>query len=172
MSRGRSSAYWAGNRYTDAGAEPDPSAPLVDLPSKVAQRFRALREGLLALDGVAEHVRFMGESWRWAWEYGVGNRKLCWLHFVRDRLSVTFTLGEGEEDRLGRGGRIAAVVATAISEGQKTGPVKWCWLELDDARAVEAFLRVAARKAEWLAERPRLQRSARARSKRNLDDDA
>lgn len=170
MSRGRSSAYWAGNRYNDAAAEPIPSAPLKDLPVKVGERFRALRDRLLALDDVAENVRYMGESWRWAWEYGVGNRKLCWVHFVRDQLSVTFTLGEGEEDRLGRGGRIAGVIASSIAEGQKTGPVKWCWLELEDKRAVEAFLRVAARKAEWLAERPRPQRSPRARPKPTADD--
>ncbi|MEO7986597.1 MAG: DUF3788 family protein [Gemmatimonadales bacterium] len=171
MSRGRSSAYWAGNRYADPNAEPIPSAPLEALPGRVAERFRVLRTGLLALTDVAEHVRFMGESWRWAWEYGVGNRKLCWVHFVRDQLSVTFTLGEGEEDRLSRAGRVAAVIAGAIAEGQKTGPVKWCWLDLEDQRAVDAFLRVAARKAEWLAERPRPQRSSRAKPRRAGDDD-
>lgn len=172
MTQGRSSAYWAGNRYADPDQEPNPSAPLKDLPPQVAERFRALRTGLLALDEVGENVRFMGASWRWAWEYAVGNRKLCWLHFIGDQLSATFTLGEGEEERLQRAGRMPATIARAIAEGQKTGPVKWCWLVLDDKRVVESFVRMAARKAEWLAERPRPQRSPRARLRRSPTDDA
>ncbi len=171
MSRGRSSGYWSGNRYTDPAVEPDVAAPLDDLPPSVAERFRALRTGLLALDEVAETVRFMGESWRWAWEYGVGNRKLCWAHFIGDRVTVTFTLSDGEEDRLRRGVRLASVIVRAIDEGQRTGPVKWCWLELDDRRAVDAFLRLAAQKAQWLAERPRPQRSPRARPRKAAGDD-
>lgn len=171
MSRGRSSAYWSGNRYGDTAEEPPATAPLKDLPAQAAARFRALRTGLLALD-VAETVRFMGESWRWAWEYGVGNRKLCWAHFIGDQMTVTFTLSDGEEDRLRRGPRLAAAITRAIEEGQRTGPVKWCWLELDERRTVDAFLRLAGRKAEWLAERPRPQRSPRARPRKAAGDDA
>jgi hypothetical protein len=172
MTRGRSAAYWSGNRFPNAEEEPVPTAPLKQLPSPLAERFRVLRTGLLDLDDVAENVRFMGDSWRWAWEYGVGNRKLCWVHFIRDQISVTFTLSDGEEDRLRRGTRVAAVIARAIDEGQRTGPVKWCWLELDERRTVDAFLRLAARKAAWLGERPRPQRSPRARPRRTGNDDA
>jgi hypothetical protein len=172
MSRSRSPAYWAGNRYADPAEEPKPSAPLKDLEGATAERFRALRAGLLALEGVAESVRFMGESWRWAWEYGVGNRKLCWLHIVGDQISVTFTLSDGEEDRLNRSGRVAGVIARAIEEGQRTGPVKWCWLEFEDRRSIDAFVRLAAKKAEWLGERPRPQRAPRARPRRSTGDDA
>lgn len=172
MSRGRSPAYWSGNRYALDTEAPAPTAPLKDLPTQASGRFRALRTGLLALDDVAETVRFMGESWRWAWEYGVGNRKLCWAHFIGDQISVTFTLSDSEEDRLRRGPRMAAVLARAIDEGQRTGPVKWCWLDLDERRTIEAFLRLAARKAAWLAERPRPQRSPRARPRRGAGSDS
>ena len=92
MSRNRSSAYWAANRYGDEAAEPAPTAPLHDLPAAAAARFKLLRAGLSELAGVAEAVRYMGASWRWAWEYGVGNRKLCWVHVIGDALSVTFTM--------------------------------------------------------------------------------
>ncbi len=140
MSQGRSNAYWAGNRYGDAAEEPMPTAPLKDLPPPVAERFRALRTGLLALDDVAENVRFMGTSWRWAWEYGVGNRKLCWVHFIGDQLSATFTLSEGEEDRLRRAAPAwPGRSQRPIAEGQKTGPVKWCWLDLEDQRVGRGF---------------------------------
>ena len=162
----RSSAYWAGNRYADPAQEPDPAAPLHDLPAPVAARFRALREGLRRLPGVGESVRYMGQSWRWAWEYGVGNRKLCWVHVIGDALSATFTMSDSEEDRLGRAGRIPADVARAIAEGQRTGPLKWCWLPLDDRRSVDTFLRLAGRKAEWLAERPTPQRAPQLRARR------
>jgi hypothetical protein len=165
MSRHRSSAYWAANRYSDEAVEPAPTAPLQDLPAAAAARFKLLRAGLTELAGVAESVRYMGASWRWAWEYGVGNRKLCWVHVIRDALSATFTMSDSEEDRLGRAGRIPADVARAIAEGQRTGPLKWCWVPLDDRRAVETFLRLAARKAEWLAERPAPHRSPQLRAR-------
>ena len=172
MTRSRSSAYWAANRYADEAAEPAPTAPLKDLPAAPAARFRALRTGLLALGGVAESVRYMGASWRWAWEYGVGNRKLCWIHVVGDALSATFTMSDAEEDRLGRVGRVPADIVRAIDEGQRTGPLKWCWLPLDDRRAVDAFLRFAARKAEWLAERPAPHRAPQLRARRRSAEDA
>jgi hypothetical protein len=96
----------------------------------------------------------------------VGNRKLCWVHVVGDALSTTFTMSESEEDRLRKAGRVPADVLRAIAEGQRTGPVKWCWLALDDRRAVDSFLRLAGRKAEWLAERPAPHRAPQLRPRR------
>jgi hypothetical protein len=171
MTRGRSSAYWAANRYSDEAVEPAPTAPLSDLPAAAAARFKSLRAGLASLDGVAEAVRYMGTSWRWAWEYGVGNRKLCWVHVVGYGLSATFTLSDAEEDRLRRAGRVPADVARAIEEAQRTGPLKWCWLPLDDRRAVDRFLRFAERKAGWLGERPTPHRSPQLRARRKASGD-
>jgi hypothetical protein len=156
---GRSSAYWKSNLYTDSAVEPTPTAPLTDLPANAAERFRALRTGLLEIDGVSEQVRFMGPTWQWAWEYGIGNRKLCWLHFMRGGIDVTFTLSESEEGRLSKGPKLSGALARAILEGQRTGPVKWCWLDLADRRSADAFLSFARRKADWLAERPTLRRA-------------
>jgi hypothetical protein len=161
---GRSNAYWTSNRYTDAAVEPIVTAPLEDLPAGDAARFRAFREGLMQIEGVTEQVRFMGSTWQWAWEYAVGNRKLCWLHFMRGGVDVTFTLSENEEGRLSKGPKIGGALARAILEGQRTGPVKWCWLELADRRVADAFLSLARRKAEWLAERPALRRTPRRTS--------
>jgi hypothetical protein len=158
---GRSNAYWASNLYTDPEVEPVATAPLQDLPANAAARFRWVRAELMELEGVAEQVRFMGPTWQWAWEYSIGNRKLCWLHFMRAGVDVTFTLSENEEGRLAKGPKIAGALARAILEGQRTGPVKWCWLELADRRSAEAFLSLARRKAEWLGERPALKRSPR-----------
>jgi hypothetical protein len=166
MTQHRSGAYWAANRYADESVEPPATAPLEALPAAAAARFKAIRDGLRALDGVAEVVRYMGASWRWAWEYGVGNRKLCWVHVVGDALSTTFTMSEVEEDRLRKAGRAPADVLRAIAEGQRTGPLKWCWLPLDDKRAVDSFLRLAGRKAEWLAERPAPHRAPQLRPRR------
>jgi hypothetical protein len=165
---GRSSAYWSTNLYTDPSVEPLPTAPLEDLPASAAARFQMLRESLLQIDGVAEQVRFMGPTW----EYGLGNRKLCWLHFMRGGLDVTFTLSDSEESRLSKGPKIAGALARSIVEGQRTGPVKWCWLELPDRRAAEAFLGLARRKAGWLTERPTLKRSPRAQATGSEDAEA
>ena len=166
MTQQRSSAYWSANRYADEAVEPAAAAPCKDLPAAAAARFKALRDGLTALPGVAEAVRYMGTSWRWAWEYGVGNRKLCWIHVVGDGLSATFTMSDAEEDRLRKAGRVPAEIARAIEAGQRTGPLRWCWLALDDKRGVETFLRLAGRKAEWLGERPAPHRVPQLRSRR------
>jgi len=172
MTRARSSAYWAANRYHDEATPPAPGAPLKELPAAAAARFKLLRSGLTALDGVAESVRYMGASWRWAWEYAVGNRKLCWVHVVGDTLSATFTMSDAEEDRLARAGRVPADIRRAIDEGQRTGPLRWCWLPLDDRRSVDTFLRLAGRKAEWLAERPTPQRAPQLRARRRASGGA
>jgi hypothetical protein len=171
MSQQRSSAYWAANRYADEAVEPDATAPCTDLPPAAGARFKALRDGLRVLPGVAETVRYMGTSWRWAWEYGVGNRKLCWLHVVGDGLSATFTMSDAEHDRLRKAGRVPAEIVRAIDAGQRTGPLKWCWLPLDDKRAVETFLRLAGRKAEWLGERPAPHRVPQVRGRRRSAED-
>ena len=39
---GRSNAYWTSNLYTDPAVEPNPAAPLDDLPASAAARFRLL----------------------------------------------------------------------------------------------------------------------------------
>ena len=166
---GRSSAYWQSNLYPSEATEPEPGAPLQDLAPALASRFRAVRDGLLQIKDVSEQVRFMGVTWRWAWEYGLGNRKLCWLHLMKNAVDVTFTLSEIEEGRLSKGPKIAAVVARALTESQRTGPVKWCWLELNDRRSIEAFLSLARRKAEWLAERPTPRRAPRLHGGRGGD---
>jgi hypothetical protein len=166
---GRSSAYWASNLYVSETAEPEPADPLRDLPPNLASRFRAIRDGLLQITGVTEQVRFMGATWRWAWEYGMGNRKLCWLHLMKHGVDVTFTLSESDESRLSKGPKVAAVIARALLEGQRTGPVKWCWLALDDRRSVDAFLSLARRKAEWLAERPAQRRAPRLHGGRSSE---
>ena len=171
MTQGRSSGYWAANRYSDEATPPAPTAPLKELPPAAAARFKALRAGLTGLEGVAEVVRYMGVSWRWAWEYGVGNRKLCWLHVVGQSISATFTMSDAEEDRLARAGRVAAEIRRAIDEGQRTGPLKWCWMPLEDRRSVDTFLRLAGRKAEWLGERPAPQRAPQLRARRRTADE-
>jgi hypothetical protein len=150
---GRSNAYWSSNLYTVEAEEPLPTAPLSDLSAPLASRFSAVRSGLLAIEGATEQVRFMGPMWRWSWEYAIGNRKLCWLHLMRGSVDVTFTLTENDESRLAGGTKLAKGLARAIAEGQRTGPVKWCWLELDERRLVDAFLSLARRKAAWLSER-------------------
>lgn len=175
MSVGRSSAYWSANRYADPDAQPEPTAPLRDLPAAAAGRFKAVRSGLLEIQGVAESVRYMGVSWRWSWEYGVGSRKLCWLHVVGNAISTTFTLSDIEESRVRAIPRLSADITRAVAEAQRTGPVRWCWLELADRRAVDGFLTFARRKAAWLGERPAPHRAGRSRgstTRANDDVDA
>jgi hypothetical protein len=158
---GRSTAYWAANPYRLAEPEPLPGAPLEDLPGAVAGRFRAARTGLLELPSVVEQIRFMGSPWGWAWEYAVGQRKLCWLHPIPSAVSATFTLTVEEEGKVAAQPRLSSIVRDALRDGQRTGPVKWCWIELTDRRRIDAFLGLARRKVEWLAERPPVRRGSK-----------
>jgi len=148
---GRSPAYWAANQYRAADAPPKPSAPYRDLPEPLGDRFRLARTGLLAIRGVGEQVRFMGSPWGWTWEFGIGSRKLCWLHPITNGVSATFTLTDDEESKALGFARLAEVVRQAIREGQRTGPVKWCWVSLNDRRQIDGFLNLVRRKADWIA---------------------
>lgn len=147
---GRSAAYWATNLYPDPRQEPKASAPLRDLPAGAAARFRRLREGLQRLPGVIEHVKFMGGSWRWTWEYTVGHRKLCWLHVMKSGPAATFPLAESEAAKALRITRLPAAIAAAIREAPQTGPVKWCGVDINDQKTVEALLGFVRRKLAWV----------------------
>ena len=121
---GRSSSYWQGNRYPHPSSEPAAAAPLKDLPTAVAARFRVVREGLKAIPGVIEHVKFLGPQWLWAWEYTLGTRKLCWMHVMQESLSVTFTVSDAEERRVAtRGSRPSVVEAISAWAAHRAGPV-------------------------------------------------
>jgi hypothetical protein len=147
---GRSAAYWATNLYPDNRHEPKPAAPYRDLPAADGARFRRVREGLLELDGVHEQVKFMGVPWRWAWEYTLGNRKLCWLHVMAGGPTGTFAVSDVEERKALALTTLSATVVAALQSGQRTGPVKWCSLDFTDQKAVDAFLGFARRKHGWL----------------------
>ncbi len=148
---GRSAAYWATNRYPDPRQEPKAGAPYRDLSPPAASRFRRLREGLLDLDGVSEQVKHMGASWRWAWEYAFGNRKVCWLHVMQNGISATFTVSDQEERRALGLAKLSAAIVNAIESGQRTGPVRWCSMEFTDQKTADAFLGFARRKLTWMA---------------------
>jgi len=93
----------------------------------------------------------MGSPWGWTWEFGIGSRKLCWLHPITNGVSATFTLTDDEESKALGFARLAEVVRQAIREGQRTGPVKWCWVSLNDRRQIDGFLNLVRRKADWIA---------------------
>lgn len=147
---GRSAAYWATNLYSNPRQEPKPAAPYKDLPAPAAARFRRLREGLLKLPGVAEHVKYMGTSWHWTWEYAVGHRKLCWVHVMQNGPALTFTIADSEESKALAVPRLPAAIGSAIRGAQRTGPVRWCALEVGDQKAADAFLSFVKRKLEWV----------------------
>jgi len=162
----QNSAYWRANRYQDPGTEPSPTSPYRDLPKNQADRFKLLRQRLRAEKGIAERVRFMGEKWLWAWEYDLGSRKLCWIHVMKDSVGVTFTLTDNEAREVEALSRVPAVIIKSIRSGQQTGPVRWCWMEIGDKKAAEAFLAFARKKIQWLkAETPTLvvKRGAKSR---------
>lgn len=158
---GRSGAYWAANPYRTAEPEPAAVAPYESLSALEAERFRRVREGLLAIRGVAEQVRFMALPWGWAWEYGVGQRKLCWLHPIPAVPSVTFTLTDDDESRVLAIPRLPEPIRQAVREAQRTGPVKWCWMPFADRRHADAFLGFARRKTDWLLDDPATKRRAK-----------
>lgn len=149
----RSTAYWAANFYSDPDHPPRPGTPLRDLPPIAAQRFRMLRETLLQIDGVSEKVRFILPNWKWTWEYSVPARKLCWLHVMETGIAGTFAISDDDERQLERA-KPAAIIMSAVRDGHRTGPVKWCSLDFTDRKSIEGFLGFMKKKAAWVAATP------------------
>ncbi len=159
----RSTAYWAANFYRDPDEPPRPQAPLRDLPPIAAARFRMLRDTLRSIEGVHEKVRFIRPNWKWAWEYSVPARKLCWLHAMETGVAGTFAITDDDTRHL-VAARPAAVILRAVRDGVRTGPVTWCSLEFTDRRSVDAFLGFMKKKAAWVAAFPPESRVFRGRS--------
>jgi hypothetical protein len=144
--------YWATNLYTSPRKRPKLDAPLKDLPSRAAQRFKRARGGIRALKHVTEQVVFMGTTWKWVWMYyEVGGRKLGYLHPMQTGLSGTFILTESEERELSVTDGLPRVSRQAMRDGRLAGGVRWCWMEVPDLAAVDAFVNVITLKHQLLA---------------------
>src|SRR5216110_2706084 len=102
--------YWATNLYATPRKRPKSDAPLKDLPSRAAQRFKRAREGIRALRHVTEQVVFMGTAWKWVWMYEVGGRKLGYLHPMESGVSGTFVLSPLEEHEIGASNGLPRVI--------------------------------------------------------------
>lgn len=103
---------------------------------------------------MTEKVRFIPPTWKWTWEYTYLGRKLCWLHVMETGVGGTFTISDEDERNLPGVTKLAAVIERAIKNSQRTGPVRWCWIEFSDRRSVEAFISFMKRKASWVAAQP------------------
>lgn len=163
VSLARSTAYWAANFYSNPDKPPRPGAPLRDLPPIASQRFRMLRDALLEIEGTSERVRFILPNWKWSWEYSIPARKLCWLHVMETGVAGTFAISEDDERQLDRV-KPAGVILTALRDGHRTGPVKWCSLEFSDRKSVDAFVGFMRKKAAWVTASPQDSRVFRPRS--------
>lgn len=125
-----------------------------DLPPDAAARFRAIRDGIRAFEGVSERVKFIPPNWNWAWEYSCLGRRLCWLHVMETGIGGTFTLSDEDERQLPAGAKLSSIIDQSIRNGQRTGPVRWCWIEFSDRRSIDAFIAFMKRKAAWVAAAP------------------
>lgn len=143
--------YWATTLYAIPRKRPKADAPLKDLPTRAAQRFKRAREGIRGLRHVTEQVVFMGTTWKWVWMYEVGGRKLGYLHPMESGLSGTFILSEGEERELAGTDALPRPSRQAIRDGRVAGGVRWCWMEFPDLAAVDAFVDIIRIKHQLLA---------------------
>ena len=143
--------YWARTLYRDPRRRPKPEAPLRDLPSRAAGRFRRAREGIRSLKHVTEQVVFLGVRWKWVWMYEVGGRKLGYLHPMEQAVSGTFVLSPAEEQELTAADGLPRVVRSAVREGLSDGGLRWCWMDFSHLDAVEAFIFVVQQKHHYLA---------------------
>ena len=134
--------YWATTLYREPRKRPKADAPLKDLPPRAAQRFKLAREGVRAMKHVSEQVVFLGTAWKWVWMYEVSGRKLGYLHPMESSISATFILTEGEERELSGTNEAPGVVRQAMRTGIVSDGVRWCWMDLSDLEAAEAFVTV------------------------------
>ena len=143
--------YWATNLYKDPRKRPKADAPLKDLPPRAAQRFKKARVGMRELQHVTEQVVFLGTAWKWVWMYEVGGRKLGYLHPMDRGVSATFVLTEAEERELAMTDGLANEVRRAMRDGRVSGGVRWCWMQLPDLGAADAFVAIVRLKHHFLA---------------------
>lgn len=134
--------YWATNLYKEPRKRPRVDAPLKELPPRAAQRFKVVREGVRAMKHVSEQVVFLGTAWKWVWMYEVSGRKLGYLHPMESSVSATFILTESEERELTGASDAPPVVHEAMRTGVVSAGVRWCWMDLSDLDAAQAFVAV------------------------------
>ncbi len=134
--------YWATTLYREPRKRPKADAPLKDLPPRAAQRFKLAREGVRAMKHVSEQVVFLGTAWKWVWMYEVSGRKLGYLHPMESSVSATFILTGAEERELTGTTSAPRAVHEAMRVGILSDGVRWCWLDLPDLDAAEAFVAV------------------------------
>jgi hypothetical protein len=144
-------SYWATNLYLNPRERPRVEAPLRDLSSRAAGRFRRAREGLRALKHVTEQVVYLGTTWKWVWMYEVGGRKLGFLHPMESGASATFVLTEAEERELVPADGLPRVIRHAVRDGVRLDGLRWCWLSFTDLGAVDAFVDVIRMKHHFLS---------------------
>ena len=159
---GRSSAYWTSNLYANPEEEPERAAPLRDLPG--GGRLAISRApGWAAADPRRGRTGPVHGS-DLAVGLGIRNREIASCAGCTSCAPVSTPPSLSPRTKKAasaKGAKVAGALGRAIVEGQRTGPVKWCWLELVDRRSVDAFLSLARRKAEWLAERTPPRRAPR-----------
>ena len=143
--------YWATNLYPNPRERPKVDAPLRDLASRAAGRFKRAREGLRALKHVTEQVVYLGTTWKWVWMYEVGGRKLGFLHPMESGASGTFVLTEAEQQELVLANGLPRVIKQAVRDGVHAEGLRWCWLSFGDLDAVDAFVDVVRMKHHFLA---------------------
>ena len=83
-----------------------------------------------------------------------------------DALSATFTMSDAEEDRLGRAGRVPADIAGPSPKGSAPGRSSGAGCRSTTGARWTRSSGWPARKAEWLAERPRPHRAPQLRARR------
>jgi hypothetical protein len=69
---------------------------------------------------------------------------------MKSGISATFTLTDYEGRKVHEITRLNGQVELAIREGQRTGPVKWCTIDISDKRVADAFLGFIRKKMEWV----------------------
>src|SRR5437762_14238226 len=143
--------YWATNLYLNPRERPKVDAPLRDLASRAAGRFKRAREGLRALKHVTEQVVYLGTTWKWVWMYEVGGRKLGYLHPMQSGVSGTFVLSGSEEQEISATNGLPRVIKQAVRDGTVFEGVRHCWMEFADLDGVQAFVDVVRLKYQLLA---------------------
>jgi len=74
---------------------------------------------------------------------------------MQNGVGGTFTLSDGEERKALAISRLPSVISDAIQSGHRTGPLRWCSIEITDQKAAEVFVGFGRRKLAWLtAETP------------------
>jgi hypothetical protein len=128
------------NPYVKESARPGPDSPRGKLPVPHRQVWAALQDGLRNLPRVRETVIWCGESWKWAWQYSIGDNQLAFLLPSDRGVSAVLVVEDRYIDELLTHDDMTSSIKGLIDVSEPKAACRRCWTPVLDVETARDFL--------------------------------